>query len=69
MKSSIFEDWLTDLNKEFIQSNRKILFFVDNCSAHPEIELSNIKLQFLPENTTSLIQPLDQGIIKSFKVI
>ena len=67
MTIQIFEDWLTELNKEFIKSNRKILLFVDNCSAHSHAEFSNIKLHFLPENTTSLIQPLDQGIIKIFK--
>jgi hypothetical protein len=32
------------------------------------VQLTNIKVLFLPLNTTSLIQPLDQGIIKSLKV-
>ena len=41
--------------------------FVDNCSAHPDMVLSNIKLVKLPANTTSVLQPCDQGIIKCFK--
>ena len=40
---------------------------VDNCTAHPKVELTNIELEFLPPNTTSLIQPMDQGIIKNLK--
>ena len=41
---------------------------MDNCTAHPNIKsLNNIRLEFLPPNTTSLIQPLDQSIIKNLK--
>ena len=38
-----------------------------NCSSHVMFELSNIVLSFMPPNTSSLIQPLDMGIIKTFK--
>ena len=44
---------------------------LDNVSCHVkaanEIQLSNIRIHFLPPNLTSSIQPLDQGIINSFK--
>jgi hypothetical protein len=48
---------------------RKILLFLDNAPVHPiDLELSNIKLLFFPPSTTSKIQPLDQGIIRCFKI-
>ncbi len=41
---------------------------MDNAPRHPtDIELSNIKLKLFPPNTTSKLQPLDQGIIRTFK--
>lgn len=50
--------------------DRKILLFIDNCSAHPHLNFSNIKLAFFPPNTTSkLQQPMDAGIIQNFKLI
>ncbi|XP_062578089.1 tigger transposable element-derived protein 6-like, partial [Saccostrea cucullata] len=52
------------------RQERKVILFVDNCSANPKESaqrLSNIRLEFLPTNTTSLIQPCDQGIIRNLK--
>lgn len=51
-----------------IKEKRKILLFIDNCTAHNLIPpLKAVKVKFLPPNTTSKLQPLDQGIIKNFK--
>ncbi|GFQ95266.1 tigger transposable element-derived protein 1 [Trichonephila clavata] len=44
-----------------------VLLIVDNAPCHPCIEHPNVKVVFLPPNTTSLIQPLDQSIIACFK--
>lgn len=69
MTRNIFINFLTCWDAELREKNRKILLILDNCTAHPDInsDLTNIKLVFLPPNTTSVLQPLDQGIIKSFK--
>ena len=59
MTGDIWKQWLNKLNNKLKIQDRKILLFVDNCAAHPHISLSNIKLAFLPPNTTSKLQPLD----------
>ena len=49
-------------------ATRNIALLADNCSAHPNISnLSNVKLVFLPPNTTSTLQAMDQGVIRSLK--
>ena len=50
--------------------NRKILLLVDNAPTHNllDIELTNVTIHYLPPNTTAYLQPLDAGIIHSFKV-
>ncbi len=42
---------------------------VENYSAHPNINalLTNIKLVFIPPNTTNVLQPMDAGIIRNLK--
>ena len=63
MTSSMFEQWIKDLDRSMTRQKRKILLFVDNCLAHPHIQnLKSVTLLFLPPNTTSKIQPMDQGI-------
>jgi hypothetical protein len=61
----IFNDWLVKWDPEL---KRKIVLLVDNCTAHTNNSLlKNTKVIFLPANTTSLIQPCDQSIIRDFK--
>ncbi|KAG0420089.1 hypothetical protein HPB47_003684 [Ixodes persulcatus] len=57
------------LNDVIIDFYLNVCLVLDNCSAQhiEDLELTNVKLKFLPPNCTSLIQPLDQGIINSIK--
>lgn len=66
MTSWIWSDILQKLDREL--GDRKILLFADNAACHKlDVELKNIRIVFMPPNTTSLIQPLDQGIIRATK--
>lgn len=67
MTSSIFEVWMNKFNEKMKKEKRHILLFLDNATCHPKLNLSNVKLLFFPPNTTSMLQPLDQGVIKAVK--
>lgn len=68
MTTTIFQEWLSDLDRRMVSQRRHIILFLDNATPHRNIQqLSNIRLQFLPPNCTSIIQPMDQGVIWSFK--
>jgi hypothetical protein len=70
MDSRIFIAWLIKLNVRMKNKNRKILLLLDNAPVHPvDLDFSNIEILFYPPNFTSLIQPCDQGIIKTFKTL
>ena len=71
MTTEIMIQVLTALDGKLNVKNRKALLFLDNAPSHPETlqgNLQNIKLVFLPKNTTSQVQPCDAGIIRNFKV-
>ena len=68
MSSEIFEEWVKEIDRSFGKKKRKIALIVDNCPAHPHVEkLEWVELIFLPPNTTSKTQPMDQGVIRSLK--
>uniref|UniRef100_A0A914XFN0 HTH CENPB-type domain-containing protein n=1 Tax=Plectus sambesii TaxID=2011161 RepID=A0A914XFN0_9BILA len=71
MTSSLWTKILLDFDNKMVKQKRKILLFADNASCHKLEEgavLRNVTIQFLLANSTSIIQPLDQGIIRAFKV-
>ncbi|MFS1564416.1 MAG: hypothetical protein ACL7AX_13685 [Candidatus Arsenophonus phytopathogenicus] len=76
MDSYLFKEWFVNefvpKVKSYLKSNKlpiKAVLILDNAPTHPqELECDiNIKLHFLPPNVTSLIQPMDQGVIESLK--
>ncbi|XP_067941905.1 tigger transposable element-derived protein 6-like [Watersipora subatra] len=68
MVSDIFQTWVRDFDRRMTRKNRKVLLIIDNCPAHPNMNgLMSIRLLFTPPNTTSVLQPMDQGIIRTFK--
>lgn len=72
MTTIIMGEWLQKFY-EHIGTSRTVLLSLDNFSAHTAAVQalpppSNIRICFLPANSTSRYQPLDQGIIANFKV-
>ncbi|GFV63522.1 tigger transposable element-derived protein 1 [Trichonephila clavipes] len=74
MTTAIFTEWFNNCFVPEVEAymkekslDFKVLLIVDNVASHPQLEHPNVQLVFLPPNTTSLIQPLDQGIIATFK--
>ncbi|RPA93345.1 CENP-B protein, partial [Choiromyces venosus 120613-1] len=80
MLSELWYEYLQNLNDKMQIQGRKIILITDNCPSHPHPNsppdnyegpilpiLTHLNLLYLPPNSTSKLQPLDQGIIASFK--
>ncbi|XP_064421719.1 jerky protein homolog-like [Latimeria chalumnae] len=79
MTGDVFKDWFFKSSVPSVRCHLRFkrlpevaVLLLDNCPAHPPAESlktsdGNIKVFYLPKNTTSKIQPLDQGIIVNFK--
>lgn len=70
MNELLFTEWVRNLDLEMQRQGRKILLLMDNFSAHYiEYEPKNVQLEYLSPNLTSHVQPLDAGIIRTFKAL
>ena len=76
MNCALFHEWFhnTFVRKKLNAYGQecKAVLVLDNCSAHPEEDKlvsddGKIIAKFLPPNVTSLIQPMDQGVIQTLK--
>jgi hypothetical protein len=63
MTSDLFKVLMKKLDNNYRKQNRNVLLILYNCPSHPNLNLTNIKLLFLPPNSTSRTQPLDAGIV------
>ena len=79
VKTTIFLSWFQDNFVPYVQNELrklqlepKALLILDNCSAHPSEELlvspdGLVTATYLPPNVTSLVQPMDQGVLECMK--
>lgn len=66
--SILFEERVQDLDKKFTKLKKKIALIINNFPAHRKInDITFIELIFVPPNTISKLQPMDQGVIWSLK--
>lgn len=82
MDRTLFTEWYDTIfvpavkrHQEMLgKEGKKVILLLDNAPSHPSeklLERENGKYvaKFLPYNVTSLIQPMDQGVIQNFKTI
>lgn len=68
MTRALFQEWVDELNERMKKEGRHVLLLLDNASAHRvETPLSNVEIEMLPPNTTSILQSMDTGVISSLK--
>ncbi len=79
MTAAIFEEWFHNFFVPYVKKfcsdtgiEYKMLLLVDNAPAHPSTDClqstdGKVTTMFLPANTTSVIQPMDQGILEPLK--
>ena len=78
MTVPLFEDWfghhfIPEVERycQLKEIPFKMILLIDEAPSHPPATLINfdprVEVVFLPPNTTSLLQPMDQEVIKTFK--
>ncbi|XP_046142187.1 jerky protein homolog-like [Osmia bicornis bicornis] len=78
MSKTLFLDWVDNCFKQSVRQYQlenglcgKVVLIIDNCASHKlpinYVQDDHFIIKYLAPNTTSLIQPMDQGIIAKFK--
>ena len=74
MNSELFYEWLLAFNGKMASQNRIVLLFFDNFGGHQcayheaESILNHVKVEWLPLNCTSIVQPIYQDIGCALKI-
>ncbi|XP_069672129.1 jerky protein homolog [Periplaneta americana] len=80
MDANVFQAWFREVFVPSVKTHfcekglppeTKAYLLLDSCRAHPPAEdlgCHNVEVLFLPPSVTSLIQPMDQGVIQNFKM-
>ena len=71
MDFNILDDSLSKLNRKLARERRNVILFLDNAPCHPSDikgKYDHIKIVFFQLHCTSRPQPLDLGIIQTFKL-
>jgi hypothetical protein len=72
MTNPIINQYLKELDEYFKRKGCKIVLSLDNALVHIVDEasnLTNVELRYFQPNLTSILQPLDAGIIRSLKAL
>lgn len=50
----VMDQWVRYFNADMLSQNRNVLIYLDNAVCHPKIELFNMEMLMLPQNTISV---------------
>jgi hypothetical protein len=67
MTAATMEEWLNMFNAKMKKENKNVFHFLDNATCHTKATLSSVEIAWFPANATSVLQPMDVGVIYTFK--
>lgn len=65
--TKIFEDYVTCWNRELEQRNKLALLILDRATIHTKLQLSHLKLLFVPYKSKNSLVPIRNGVYSRFR--